>query len=789
MNADPPADAPVGPLPGGASSPRQDAIRFFAWVAVLLLALYLVFVGGGWQGIYTAGIRQASVALAGLGLGVWAAVAVIRPPWRPRSVLLPAGAVCLGAFALSTATSRYPRISVEYLGYALLLGAIYLLLVRLLADPFFRVRFGALAVGLCGVLSAAFVALVLRHWIDWWGLVGRLAVPPLRPDFESLTFGNPSAVLTISVLFLCPALAHLGTGTTARRAVVAALAVMVALVVVLSGSRAGWLALGLAGIVVGAMWLATARGRETTRGFVRAVGAVGRSGRARIGIVLAGAVAVLGGLTLAPALVRRATEGGEDLRAGYLATALRMFTEAPLAGTGPGTWVVQRVRYTLPSETDYYIPHAHNIYAQTLSELGLLGAAAGIVLLVSLAWLVRGALRDADAVRRRWGWAAAFSLVYFGAHQLFDFYANMPAILFAAALPVAWLDASVARVPNVAGRPLPVRLRGASAVVAAGLVVAAVAGLIWTEIPAGRHAEAVALANQGEWAAADAPARAAVAMDPGWPPYLMTVGLTAAWSGDHARSADAFRAVVRADDLPEAWLNLAAEEAALGHTAAARDAIAMALPLGYQRPAIAMAAGDLALRLGDDSLARDAFTSALVKAPSLAGDPWWSSDPVRAAIFPAVRDAAIRRAGPAAGWEIALVAGDFIGARSLAERLAPPAGRDASRVIDAWSGDDASLHAVLDACAARPLDLTALSWCARLEGRAGNVAQANRYRAWANTIVGGAYAAGAELRVSTVRLTGRSDEGNVALFYGYYTYRRPTPWDLLGPDLVHLTLR
>jgi tetratricopeptide (TPR) repeat protein len=326
-------------------------------------------------------------------------------------------------------------------------------------------------------------------------------------------------------------------------------------------------------------------------------------------------------------------------------------------------------------------------------------------------------------------------------------------------------------------------------VVVAGSVLLAVVGLEASEIPSAAHAKAVALADQGEWAAADAPAHAAASTDAGLPPYHLTEGLTAARAGDHGRAADAFREVVAADELPEAWLDLAAEQAALGNGVAARDAIRSALRLGYQRPAVAMAAGDLSLRLGDDALAREAFVDAIVSVPSVAGDPWWSSDPARAALFPAIRVAAIARVGPARGWEIALVSGDYVGARSLVERLEPSSAADDSRIIDAWSGDAAAFQAVLGECVARPLDLTALAWCARLEGHVGNDREANRYRAWANTILGNAYVGGAELRVNTAVQVGRSDAGNAALFYGYYTYRRPTPWDLLVPDLVHLTLR
>jgi tetratricopeptide (TPR) repeat protein len=765
------------------SPERPRPIALATWIAILLLALWLVFVGGGWQGIHTTALRLASVVLAGAGLAAWAVAAMLRPAWRPASMLLPAWVAALFSLGVSTAASRYPRVSVEYLAYAIILGALYLLLVRLLAQPFFRARLGALAVGLCLVVSLAFLVLVVEHWIDWWALVGRITVPPLRPDFEGLTFGNPSAVLTMAVLTLCPAVAHLG-GSAAGRRVAAGLAIGVALVIVLSGSRAGWLAIALAIAIVGGAWLLT-DGRSAARTFASAVL---RQGPARLVTIAGGAMVAFAAVALAPAVLRRLTEGGEDLRAGYIAAAVRMSGEAPLLGTGPGTWVVQRIRYTLPTEVDYYIPHAHDVPAQTAAELGMVGSVAGVVLLASLAWLIRDALRDGDAARRRWGWAAAFSLVYFGAHQLFDFYLNMPAFLFAAALPLAWLDATAVRRPRIAGRLLPTSLGRWPALGATALVGIAVAVAVWVEIPAARHAEAVRLANGGEWAAGDAPARAAAALDPGLPPYLLTEGLTAARAGDHERAATAFRRSVLLDDLPEAWLDLAAAEAALGRAAAASEALERAVRLGLQRPAVAMAAGDLAQRIGERELALKAYTRALVAAPSLAGDPWWLEEPDRAALFAEARDEAIRIAGPPRDWEIALMSGDVRQARLLAGGFAYPSGLTAAQVIDAWSGDRDAHEAVLQRCAARPLDLTGLAWCARLEGRVGRVQEANRYRAWSNTVVGGSYAAGAELRVRRGPQVGRSDAGDPARFYGHYTYRRPTPWDLLVPDLIHLAL-
>ena len=285
------------------------------------------------------------------------------------------------AMTFSTALSRYPRQSVEYLGFAVILAGLYLLLVRILADPFLRPRLGGLAVAFTLVLGGAYAIANVAHWIEWWGLVGRIAVPPLRPESESLTFGNPSAVLTIVLLFWCSAVAVIGLSTVARRVVVGALGLLTAFAIFVSGSRSG--------LVRRRGWRSSCSPRSGSAG---GSGAGRRrawlSGRlsSRGGRVAAGGVVLLAMariVALAPVILRRLGEGGEDLRLNYLLAAGRMFAEAPILGTGPGTWVIQRVRYTYAPETDYYIPHAHNVYAQTFAELGVVGALAGVVLLVA----------------------------------------------------------------------------------------------------------------------------------------------------------------------------------------------------------------------------------------------------------------------------------------------------------------------------------------------------------------------------------------------------------------------
>jgi O-antigen ligase len=761
--------------------------RFGAWVAVLLLTCYLVLVGGGWSGLYQSPLRTASVALASVGLLAWMVVAWRNPGWRPRSVLLPAIVVALGSLAFSTTFSRHPRQSVEYLGYAILLAALYLLLVRLLRERFFRTRIEALSVMLVIVVGAAYAIANIAHWVSWWQVIGRVAVPPLRPESESLVYGNPSAVLTLVLLLACSAIAVVGTASRGRRILVGLALALATFAALVSGSRSGWLAIGLAALVTAAMLAADKERRGRARGLLAALAS---DARGRIGLAIIG-VGGLGALVvLAPVIIQRLTDSGANLRLNYVVAAGRMFVEGPLVGTGPGTWVIQRIAYTTSAETDYYIPHAHNIYAQTAAELGTVGLVAGLVLVVSLALLVRDALRDEDAVRRRWGWAAAFALLYFAAHQLLDFYANMTAILFAAALPVAWLDATATRPIASFGRAFPQRFTLVGSLVGVALLVVAGTGLLLSESAAATEESAVAHANAGDWPAADAAAQQAVAADPAWSPYQLTMGLTAANVGDHERAAEAFRRVAETDDLPEAWLNLAAEEVLLGHDAAARDALENATRLGLQRPAIAMGVGELAEGLGDVTLSDSAYATAIVSVPSLAGDPWWRADPARAARFPAILDAAIAATDELDRWKIPLMAGDPDRARrTMSIAFYGPGSLMPGDVIDAWTGDDAAFQRILAICDAHPLDGMSLGWAARLYARRGDDVNANLYRRWAYTASSVAVASGTELRVSDGPKLGRTVAGDIAEFWGTYTYRRPTPWNILVPSLIQLELQ
>ena len=112
-------------------------------------------------------------------------------------------------------------------------------------------------------------------------------------------------------------------------------------------------------------------------------------------------------------------------RAGYWRQAWEVFEEQPLIGRGANSFGTARLLYRRDSRE---AEHAHGFMAQTLSDLGLLGAVIALALLA--AWLDGRRPRHGPAARRRRPRAPrpeqaalvalALCAVAFGAHSAID---------------------------------------------------------------------------------------------------------------------------------------------------------------------------------------------------------------------------------------------------------------------------------------------------------------------------------------------------------------------------------
>jgi tetratricopeptide (TPR) repeat protein len=622
-----------------------------------------------------------------------------------------------------------------------------------------------------------YVEACVTKWIEWWGLVGRFTTPPLRPEFASLTFGNPSAVMTESVMLTIPAVCWMGFQTPARAIGAGLLTFLALFATVVSGSRAGWVALAVGVALTTTVYLARPERRAIVVGLLR-------RRVVQVGVAVVAFFGVAAAAFVLPGILFRSGTGGEALRASYWDAALRMFGDSPLVGTGPGTWVAQRILYTPQGVTDYYIPHAHNVTFQTLAEFGLLGIAAGAVVLLIVGQLILQGLRDSDPTRRTMAWGAVLSSLYFAAHNQLDFYANFPPALFALVVPIGYLDVTSPdpilrlRLPRLA-----LRERELVAPLRALLPIVAIGWLGWSEAAAAIADRAVDRLNADRPAEALADARDADARDPSMPPFQITLGLAAAATGNDEEAARAFEAVTRRDGLPEAWLALADVSGRLGDLAGAEEALAAAERLGVQQPAINVAAAGLHLKVGDEPGAADRLREAMKLFPSIA-----SGDGLEHA-FPTVDTKNLiaeilgdPTAKAGTKFELALVTGKFTEAASQAGPLGDEETYQA--VIAAWQGDRAAFDRLDAAVRARTFDLTLLSWCARLADRFGEPDRADRYRKWAEIVNGTSSQSAHEFQVAVGGTSEVGVPGTYSEFYGHYTYRRPTPWDQFPLDVV-----
>jgi O-antigen ligase/tetratricopeptide (TPR) repeat protein len=730
--------AQVGPTVD-AGVARVHLGTLLTWVLLSLLGVYLVFVVGGFPGIYQVQWRLVTHGLT-LALIVGWLLALL---WRPDLFVMPRLtlpiAVILGAMIVSTIASPYPRFGWETVLNAAATALVFAALVTVLADPGLRPRLRFTAAALVIGVVIAYAVQVIFLWIDFWSLVGHLAVPPLRPAFAGLVYGTPNIPAGFVVVFLPLVLAWIEGSTiraVARRVALGVLVVVGLFDLVASGSRGAQLGFAVAILVGGILMAIRHRGR---------LAALGRrlSGRRAAAVVGISAVVLLvAAVWLAPRILARAGDTGVNLRLTFWQHSLAAFTDAPLTGTGPGTWAFAQWAYRNDVSPLDIVAHAHNAPIQLAAEMGLVGLVAGTILVVGVVVLLRRAWRELPGLEVI---AVAMGLVGVAAQCLVDNFSDLPLFVGGVAFLLAWVEG---------GMPARMRMSRTAIRAAAGGTLVAIAIVSSTVVlpwdrAARAHLDGVTAQDAGDWPAAAAAFTTAVELDPDYPHYRAALGVAADWAGHGAMAAEqlAIGARMTGDPFMETNAALALLGAGGAHDEAA-ELLAEATDAGAVNVDLALNAGAIAERLGRPEDAAHHYATAIALQPDLAGSAYWR-DPSRPLSPEAQVEAALTRLHEMANVDVdptsaAITA--WAGMRAwdrateAANTLPAGIGRDANLAwLTAMQGDPSGLEAL------RAInDETSGAVVSLLASAADHLGdpQADRYRAWTAIVASGSDRAG-----------------------------------------------
>ncbi len=405
------------PARPAASAPHPAPSRQ-EWTAAIVLAVNL-----GWT-LWHFGGYQPGDRLVSLWLTALATVTLLSSRTSRGSVgWHPAGYLLLPFAALATVNVMAVT-PVKWLGWMDLWGWLQLAVTVWLAcnlcghPPIRRFLTGSLG----GLLVLECAMACYQAWVDplWLPLDHTQSVAFLGRS--SGTFGIPNSLAGFALLVIPPVLAGLARHPRSlMRWLVAGCG---AYALFLTTSRGAWFALVLAL----ACWPLFDPAKAWRRRFAWA------------GAILAGALFVLAALyALSPGVRDRLTalarDGGERTRPAMWAGAWRLFLDAPLFGTGAGSYNVLFERHRPAGYRDE--PQwAHNEWLNTLSDHGAVGFALAFVLPAAALMRARrmsSRRSPASAEERAWG----VGLLGFGITLALDFHLKLPALAMAAAIAFA----------------------------------------------------------------------------------------------------------------------------------------------------------------------------------------------------------------------------------------------------------------------------------------------------------------------------------------------------------------
>lgn len=600
---------------------------------VMLLGLFIPIAGSS-RGQLELGTRVLTHVTMIVILLIWLGYKAMRVQRLPRTALDLPMVLILLATVVGTVFSLDPRLSLD----GLLLMPIYALYFYLIVDLLRNGWPSALFVRALMVATAIACVLGIQEAVAWylgWYEIGGSAHPIPPTLFRiSTSVGGPNQLAAYINLVLPLAVVE----TLRARRPVGRIALIGWFVLALTAECLTLSRGGLLGLTSGVMVTAIMVGESFRRqGRLDRFTAWVKSRKPTmavlvLGVGLAGISAALLGCWLVNLPSRR---GSSATRIGYYRAAVTVFREHPLTGAGYSTYPTQYQRFvSIPPMPP--TSRAHNVVLTIAAELGLLGLAAGAIMVVTLSIALRnswgrsrqsGQLLMAGCVG---GLAGALS------HGMVDDFLHLPIFVCELCILVALALEANGRPKRASFIPTGLISRGRRAQAIAVLFVILAALLLWTDVPYHFLVRGAELARQARWEAASHWISKSAEMDPNFPFYHFQLGFTYGnlassqpqlYLGRAIKEYEKGLAFERNYSLNHA--NLAALYYQAGRRDQALQAIRRAIELAPRASLYHIQLGSYYEEMGLHDEAKSEYERALQLEDALAQDTFWKRTSLR----------------------------------------------------------------------------------------------------------------------------------------------------------------
>ncbi|MCU0498053.1 MAG: O-antigen ligase family protein [Anaerolineae bacterium] len=392
---------------------------------LLLLALYMLLIGGSALYGIVFPVRVAHHVIVTALFSFWLIRRIRRGeglPWTPLNPVIAAAGVI---WIISAIFGHDPRMSLERLWFALWLSLAFWFFADLMQRGKQRLLFETQLIIATLVVGMALFELATFYFglgVFPGSAIGWLEVGYLIPlQVPRLT--QPLGISTLLAGYVVPlsliAIGWARSSKTIYRPVLIVLALGLIAVLLLTGSRGGYLALGIGVGVLIALRLAQAPA------FTQRIGPRLIAFGAISGVIIA-----VFGLVIVSLSANRGL--GDEGRLDMWRSSVQMLIDHPITGVGYGQFGRAFREYRDPMIAQDKLASAHNLYLNVAAETGLMGVVVGLAAF----WIIGRKWWDhrqkAESRERQFRLDAVMAaLIGLGFHSLVDVFTIMPIVLTA----------------------------------------------------------------------------------------------------------------------------------------------------------------------------------------------------------------------------------------------------------------------------------------------------------------------------------------------------------------------